>query len=227
MVSVAKFARHHWQVNGRVIAESVLCICLSLCLVYNLTTGEAQEFFDEVVSRITLLIIAQNVVAIMLYNGVHFALYRVHSLFRWSWPARCFGWKSTNMNTMPLEKNWLGLAFGVLLIFNVPGLAAIEELLFRQGLADWSNAIGWSVMFGFIHIIAGVPVSVCCALVLAGLWYSAQYFNGGLLGATVHHTTSNELFILLLLVIRFRTDTRLAIQSMLKRLGVPDSDGTA
>ncbi len=221
MVSVTKFARHHWQNgNGRVVAESVLCVCLSLCLVYNLMTGNAQEFFEEVVPHVNLVIIAQNIIVI--YNAVHFALYRAHPIFRWSWPARFLGWKSVNMNTMPLEKNWLGAAFGVLLIFNVPGLAAIEELLFRQGLGDWWSAIEWSVLFGFIHIIAGVPLSVCCALVLAGLWYSAQYFSGGLLNAAVHHTTSNELFIFLLIVTRWRSDARLAIRSILNRFGVPD-----
>lgn len=49
--------------------------------------------------------------------------------------------------------------------------------------------------FGLVHCLAGIPVFAGLALSLGGLWFTYQYFRGGVEASTVHHLTYNLLIM--------------------------------
>ena len=81
--------------------------------------------------------------------------------------------------------------FVVLLAVAMPQLVAGEERLFRAGTRSWAQAVGRSVVFGLAHLVSGVPIAAGLALSIAGLWFTRQYFSGGLECSTTYHLAWN------------------------------------
>lgn len=104
----------------------------------------------------------------------------------------------TNVHLIPLQIKYFGLFFAVLLCLNLPSLALAEEKIFRNGTTGWIQGIAFSFIFGIVHCIVGVPIAAGLAISLAGLWYTHQYFVGGIELSALHHTTFNLILILIL-----------------------------
>ena len=104
-----------------------------------------------------------------------------------------------------------GVLFLVLFMANIPRLARIEEEQFRRGTKDWKDGAWRSLRFGLAHCIVGVPVGIGLALGLGGLWFTYQYFKGGVGRSTVYHSIYNwilAVFLFVFLVLSFDHPTR-------------------
>ncbi|MFH1400942.1 MAG: hypothetical protein ABIH41_05465, partial [Nanoarchaeota archaeon] len=70
-----------------------------------------------------------------------------------------------------------------LFLLMVPLLAWYEEKLFRKGKETFRALIAWSFIFGFAHLIMGIPLALAPALTVAGFFYGVKYqrrFRGAL-----------------------------------------------
>jgi hypothetical protein len=95
---------------------------------------------------------------------------------------------------------YFGIAFLLLLFVNLPRLAANEEEVYRDGTKNWLDAIPRSLRFGLMHMIVGVPLWCGLALSLPGLWFTRQYFKGGVERSTMAHAIYNMMLASVLLV---------------------------
>ena len=105
---------------------------------------------------------------------------------------------STNVMVAPVQIPYFGIVFFLLLMLNIPRLAWIEEESFRLGTKTWKEAIPRSLKFGFAHMLVGVPVYAAIALGFGGMFFTWQYFRGGLRQSAFYHTLHNMLFLSLL-----------------------------
>jgi hypothetical protein len=123
-------------------------------------------------------------------------IYSINELLH-SRGSKVFEWRPfRNLNFVPVDYKLLRVPFFLLLYFNLPILAWIEEYIFRDGFSfyptqNWFDAVLRSIVFGFAHIIGGVRLRVAFPLTLAGLWFSFQYLNYGLDGAVLSHFVYN------------------------------------
>ena len=65
--------------------------------------------------------------------------------------------------------------FFLTLAFVLPFCAHWEEKSFRQGHYEWAAIIPYSIGFGLIHCLAGVPIGLGVALIIPGLFYGLKY----------------------------------------------------
>ncbi len=115
---------------------------------------------------------------------------------RLSWKTlnwRLFG---VSINFLPMRFRWLRWSFLALLLFQIPVLAFTEEAIFRDGWVthptkSWIDGTFRSIAFGFAHLLSGVPVRVCVALIGGGLWFTAVYLQSDVFGSTMAHTLYN------------------------------------
>lgn len=101
----------------------------------------------------------------------------------------------------PLQYPWLIAPFIGLLVFLLPRLANIEERIFRQGTRDWRQGLLRSLLFGLAHMPVGVPLSAALGLSLGGMWFTYQYFRGGVTRSTIYHLTYNLVAVGLVLMV--------------------------
>lgn len=106
-----------------------------------------------------------------------------------------------NVLLEPLSYGWLVVPFLVLLVFLLPRLALAEERLFRSGTRSWRQGTFRSLLFGFAHLPMGIPLGAALGLSLGGLWFTHQYFRGGVQRAAVYHLTYNLLALCLILAL--------------------------
>lgn len=104
-----------------------------------------------------------------------------------------------NLNTAGATLPYLGIIFCLLLLAVLPWFAQIEEELFRAGTKNWSNALKRSIYFGFAHMIMGVPLGGAIALILPGLYFTYEYFKGGVERSTQAHFQYNFVAVMILL----------------------------
>jgi hypothetical protein len=95
---------------------------------------------------------------------------------------------------------YFGIVFLVLLFLNLPGMARSEEEMFREGTKSWRDGIPRSLAFGLVHCLVGVPVAAGLALVIPGLWFTREYFQGGVDRSTRVHAFYNMMMIPLLAI---------------------------
>lgn len=105
----------------------------------------------------------------------------------------------TNLIAAGTQIPWFGFAFAALLGLNVPRLARREEEVFRRGTTSWADGAYRSLKFGLVHCIVGVPLGFGLALSLGGLWFTYQYFRGGVRRAAFFHTIYNCMILVLLI----------------------------
>ncbi len=96
---------------------------------------------------------------------------------------------------------YFGIPFVILLFLNLPRLAAAEEESYRLGTKDWLHAIPRSLMFGLMHMVVGVPLWCGLALSVPGLWFTRQYFKGGVERSTMAHALYNMILASVLLIV--------------------------
>jgi hypothetical protein len=108
--------------------------------------------------------------------------------------------EGTNFNMTGASIKFVGIIFCLLLMTALPGGARQEEVWFRVGTSNWFEAIWRSLLFGFTHMLVGVPVLGAIVISGTGLFYSFMYFRGGLELAAQAHFQYNLILVFILLV---------------------------
>lgn len=146
-----------------------------------------------VLRQIRPSLVAQNLVVIAVTIGVALLLDRVFPFLDRSWLYLLPGSNghAANINIIPANIKYFGPFFLLLLALSMPGLARSEELRYRKGTRNWTDATGRSMKFGLVHCFVGIPIYAGLALTVAGLWFTFQYFRGGVERSMLHHTVYN------------------------------------
>jgi len=126
------------------------------------------------------------------------------------WPWLRWSVFSRNINFIPIDYPALRVPFLVLLYFNLPVLAWIEEMMFRHNwlihpTSGFLDALWRSVVFGALHVLGGAKVASVLPLSLAGMWLSWHYMHGGVQMATIAHLAFNATSLTLMLYSWART----------------------
>lgn len=86
-----------------------------------------------------------------------------------------------------MRARFIGVAVTILMMLNLPIIATLEEFIFREGTADWSDAVWRSTLFGLAHFATNLPVGAAFSIGLVGMWFSHWYLMGGLdLSSSAH-----------------------------------------
>jgi len=106
----------------------------------------------------------------------------------WGWWHLLGGIGNPAIGEIDLGSSPTGLAVSAALAVTFPlvfGVAAIrearaEEVSFRKGNQRLSRRrrLIRAFMFGMVHIIIGIPIYACCALMVPGLWLDYVYQRG-------------------------------------------------
>jgi hypothetical protein len=104
----------------------------------------------------------------------------------------------------------LRVPFLVLLYFNLPVLAWIEEMVFRDAwvihpTSGFLDATWRSIAFGALHVVGGAKVASVLPLSLAGMWLSWHYLHGGVEMATIAHLSFNATSLTIMLYVWARS----------------------
>ncbi len=190
-------------------------------LFYVMITGLRNREDWSFYRRITPRIVAETLPVLFVTIWIGMQLYIYIPLLQWSWLKilPLDHGHAINLNLMPVTEalrlsaqhhlsawqqterilSWCaGFGFLLLLIANLPSLAYGEELQFRDGTRNWRDGARRSVVFGLIHCIVGIPLALGLALSLGGLWFTRQYFIGGVTRSTTYHLAWNFLLMLLI-----------------------------
>jgi hypothetical protein len=118
-----------------------------------------------------------------------------NSLLRWSWldlvADKADAGHGSNQMIAGATIPFFGVLFVILLFLNLPRLAEAEEFSFRDGTKNWLHAIPRSLAFGLMHMVVGVPLWLGLALSVPGMWFTSQYFKGGVSRSTMAHSLYN------------------------------------
>jgi hypothetical protein len=166
--------------------------------------------------RIRPLAVAQSVVLLACVAGtVALLLSLQNPLLNFSWYAVLLEHVSAspsdgipaggaaNVLLEPLSYRWLAVPFVGLLLFLLPRLALTEERIFRSGTRTWRQGIYRSLIFGLAHLPMGIPLGAALGLSIGGLWFTRQYFRGGVQLAAVSHLTYNLVALCIISVLVF------------------------
>lgn len=195
--------REFWDDVGSKALKFAWCALLTLSMGTTLFDGTLQKNLT-VISNITVWMVAQNLAIIVVVISAFVVLTKVHPVFKWSWFSlfrtqedEVAGRESegTNINIMPMHIKYFGLVFALLLMANLPSFAMTEEKWFRAGTDNWLEGLYVSFLFGILHCLVGVPIGAGVAITLCGVWFTHQYFLGGIELSALHHTTYNLIFI--------------------------------
>lgn len=126
----------------------------------------------DIIRTIRLTMIFTNIPVMAVTIFVAYKLSQL-PILNWSW-AKLLGSEGGNVNLIGFQYLWFAPIFALLLIAALPLLAKAEEDIFREGTRDWGNAVLRSVLFGLVHVVAGIPIGAALALSIAGLWFTYQ-----------------------------------------------------
>lgn len=153
----------------------------------------------KLAKKITIPSILQNVLVLIAVVAISLCLYRWVPILNFSWlyllPANTSSGGPTNIVMIPLQIRYVGIGFVLLFALCVPTLARREEIVYRLGTRNWRDGSIRSVKFGLAHCLMGVPLCVGVALCVSGLWYTLQYFRGGIERSTLHHSIYNWIIV--------------------------------
>ena len=161
--------------------------------------GVAKEEWRRLAIVCPLLVGAMLVVLTLLYDKVSGPLAKI---LQFSWLSLLADPKEkagTNLVVMAgASIPYFGVVFIVLLFLNLPGMARSEEEMFREGTKSWVDGVPRSLAFGLMHCVVGVPIAVGLALMIPGLWFTREYFKGGVDRSTRVHSAYNMILIVVL-----------------------------
>lgn len=120
---------------------------------------------------------------------------------KWGWTSFLHSDGSTsNVNLIGFSYVWFAPIFAVLIIIAMPLLTLTEEQIFRKGTGGVASVLIRSLIFGLIHMVAGISLGFALALTIPGIWFTYQYKKGGVKRSAAYHLAWNYLLISLLLV---------------------------
>ncbi len=211
------------------IVGKLLLVALAVAIVAHPLILERRNY-DFVLKvyklfRFKLFLQAFAVLAAAIFVGV--MLYAFVPVLRIGWLSLFFD-GGGNILIRPVQEGsesssryirLLPILFYTALMFVLPFMAKAEEDIFRKGHHEWPSIIGQSVKFGLIHSVAGIPLAVCLALILAGLFYGWVYKNSfdrnvqilgriqaeeeAVMASTVAHSMYNAIIVSILLIFAF------------------------
>lgn len=171
---------------------------VTLSLVWELRDAGRFAKSLRILRTIRPWMVVANIPIIVLALGAFVLLDQI-SFMQWSWMSLIGG--SGNSTLIGLQYDWwFALPFAALLFLALPLLAELEEQIFREGTRNWPHGIVRSVVFGLIHTAAGVSLAAGFALIIAGLWFTYQYFKGGVSRSTSYHIAWNVTLVSVLVV---------------------------
>lgn len=157
-----------------------------------------------------------DVLAIAGVIGITIGLYKLNPWFFGFGIVRVVNWISgkekrfhadgtpefegSNINLMGTDIKFVGILMCLIILTALPTWARIEEEWFRLGTVGWLDGLIRSLIFGFVHMLVGVPICAAIGLTAVGLFYTQMYFMGGIELSTQAHFQYNLVLILLLLV---------------------------
>lgn len=149
------------------------------------------------------LVVAQNFGILVVVAAVAFGLRFALPFLDRSWLYLLPGAEPGGMNILMAPMHWRipGIVFLLLLIPVLPRFAADEERRYREGTRDWRHGALRSLRFGLVHCWMGVPIYAGLALGVGGLWFTHQYFRGGVARSTLHHATYNLIIVVIALAV--------------------------
>lgn len=116
--------------------------------------------------------------------------------------AKVFGWGDgnggANLTFSGLQWKWYALIYLPVLMYALPSLAKYEEEKYRQGTRNWKHGVLRSIRFGLAHLIMMIPFGTALALSIGGLWFTHQYFKGGVQRSTTYHALYNSMLVAVL-----------------------------
>jgi hypothetical protein len=164
--------------------------------------GNHKKFFP-LVRNLRPMMFLSNLPIQVLTIAAGFTLNSVVGL-KWGWTSFLHSDGSTsNVNMIGLQYAWFAPVFALLLIVALPLLANLEEEMFRVGTKGIKSALKRSLIFGLVHMIAGVSLGYALALTIPGLWFTYQYKKGGLARSSAYHLAWNLTLVSLLLLLLF------------------------
>jgi hypothetical protein len=90
-----------------------------------------------------------------------------------------FDTTSPKLPTPPRQRLWLKalliVPFWGLLVLVLPFWANLEERWFRQGVLAWGQIAKNSVLFGLMHLLAGIPLVWALNLAIPGFLFACRY----------------------------------------------------
>ena len=190
------------------LLKGAWCILLTLPMGAGFWDEKQMHENWEVFSRISISVVLQNLLVICVVIATFIALTKVAPFLKWSWfslftrenpeTGEETPHEGTNIHLIPSNVKYFGLVFLVILAINLPEYAHMEEKWFREGTISWQHGLFLSLLFGMVHCIVGVPLGAGLAISVAGIWFTHQYFAGGVELSTVHHTTYNLILVSIL-----------------------------
>lgn len=176
------------------------------------------SYFHPIMIIEAIVALAAVIVIFLMLDNVPFLKYGWFNLF---------SEKGGNVYFAPvIEKSksvgliqWLPFIFFLVTFFMLPGVALIEEKIFRQGRHNWLALLGQALPFGLAHCLVGVPLSAGIAIGVSGLIYGLRYrrvyldklrefddYNAS--DFAVHssaalHNTYNSILIVILIIVTF------------------------
>lgn len=120
---------------------------------------------------------------------------------KWGWTSFLHSDGSTsNINMIGFSYLWYVPVFATLIILAMPHLTMLEEVTFRHGSKGFKSIMIRSLIFGLVHMIAGISLGFALALTIPGLWFSYQYKKGGIERSAAYHLVWNYAIVLVLLI---------------------------
>lgn len=165
-----------------------------------------REFNTESFRQISPLIVLQNIPAVFL----------AFVLAQWLMQKRLFRWRPSDLFVrrpsgaarvaangsllvVAIRTPIIGLAVMGLLVYDLPVIAALEEMIFREGTTDWKSMLVRSALFGLAHFGTDLPLGSAVSIAAVGMWFSHWYHMGGLaLSAQAHFSYLLIIFSLVL-----------------------------
>ncbi len=179
-----------------IVVRFAWCVLLTVMLVRDLRGGKLAAAW-AMARRVTLPVIGLNmlVLAATVAAGLSL-LYLFPALDRsWLYLLPGTGGHAGNLGLMPMQIKYFGIVFLLLFAVSIPDLARSEEVRYRKGTKNWRQGVWRSLRFGLAHCVVGVPLYGGLALTVGGLWFTLQYFRGGVEGSTLHHATYNWIVV--------------------------------
>jgi hypothetical protein len=181
------------------------------------------HFFWEVWARIKFKVIAESAILLFVVISGVIVLCYAFPFLGWGW-MNLVNKNGGNYIIAPLLNTGSPLfstALMLLLLFAVPFLVQIEEKIFRQGYLKLSSIIKRSLIFGFLHISMGIPLSAAIMLCFVGFFFASKYVAAywkyieikdekeaekeALMESIVYHTAYNSLCFSILIAVIWLT----------------------
>jgi len=194
-----------------VILKYLLVILLTAVFVRPLIVGSAQEHW-RFFKQIRPVMIIQNLLVLVVVGIAALATVYLMPFLDRSWLYNLHitrDGSAPNIYIIPFTIKFFGLFYAALFVLDLPVLAYDEEEIYRKDTRSWRHGMVRSLRFGLMHCFVGGPIYIGLALSIGGLWFTYQYFKGGIERCTTHHLTYNLIVVSILLIIMFSSGLKI------------------